>query len=50
MPLSTENMVFKVDGGVRVVGGTSLPIYDLIIKDLYGIKLPVHERHGMDTS
>lgn len=48
MPLSTENTLIKIDKGVRIVGGTSVLVYDPVIKDLYNVILPAHEktRHG----
>lgn len=48
VPLSTENTLIKVDGSIRIDGRTSILVYDPVIKDLYDIKLPAHEktRHG----
>lgn len=49
VPLSTENTVVKIDNEkIRVLGGTDVLIFDLRIKDIYGIELPVKKKtkHG----
>ena len=47
IPLSTENTLIDANT-LRIVGGTSILVYDPEIKKLYNIDLPVHEktRHG----
>ena len=47
IPLSTENTVIDANT-LRIIGGTSILVYDPKIIDLYNVKLPVHERtrHG----
>ncbi len=47
IPLSTENTVIDANT-LRIIGGTSILVYDPKIVDLYDVELPVHEktRHG----
>jgi len=49
IPLTTENTVVDASGGdPTIVGGTGILVYDPAIRELYGVKTPVHEktRHG----
>lgn len=49
IPLSTENTVVSVSrDGVRIVGGTSVLVYDPRIEDIYNVKLEYDSmtRHG----
>jgi len=48
-PLTTENTLLKVDGGVaRVVGGTGVLVYDPRVREEYGVNVPASgmTRHG----
>jgi len=48
-PLTTENTIIELRGGQGyIVGGTSILVYDPVIRDLYGVNIPIHEKtkHG----
>lgn len=47
IPLSTENTIIDANT-LRIIGGTSILVYDPKIIGLYNVKLPAHEetRHG----
>lgn len=48
-PLSTENTLLEVSSDcVRVVGGSSILVYDPRVENLFGVKIPYSEvtRHG----
>ncbi|NPA98209.1 MAG: hypothetical protein GXO43_02415 [Crenarchaeota archaeon] len=49
IPLTTENTVIDFSRAEPLIsGGTSILVYDPVIKDLYGVSTPVHDRtrHG----